>query len=154
MKKRRKGNHGRLNDYSIINYLGAMTHPFRFTMNRTVVQADIDELNHVNNVVYLQWIQDVAKNHWLKVGQHLTAEVVWVASRHEIDYLAPAFLGDPIEVGTWVGQPQGARFERFIVIRHAETKKELVKAKTIWVMLDAQTLKPRRVPDDMVALFQ
>lgn len=143
-----------MNDYSIITYLGAMSHPFRFTMTRTVVPADIDELNHVNNVVYLQWIQDVAKSHWQQVGQHRMNEVVWVASRHEIDYLAPAFLGDPIEVGTWVGQAQGARFERFIVIRHAQTKKEMVKAKTIWVMLDAQTFNPRRVPEDMVNLFQ
>jgi hypothetical protein len=91
-----------VNDYSIITYLGAMSHPFRFAMTRTVVPADIDELNHVNNVVYLQWIQDVAKSHWQQVGQHRINEVVWVASRHEIDYLAPAFLGDPIDVGPWV----------------------------------------------------
>ena len=76
-----------------------------FETNYTVVTSNIDELNHVNNVVYLQWIQDIANLHWNELKQGVdTAAYVWVVIRHEIDYLNQALLGDTLLAKTWVGK--------------------------------------------------
>jgi acyl-CoA thioester hydrolase len=122
--------------------------------NSFIVKAeDIDAQGHVNNVVYLQWIQDVAVAHWLsRATDEQKSEIAWVVMRHEIDYLRPAFENEEIAVATWVGEPQGAKWERFTEIRRDE--KTLVKAKSIWVALDKQTLRPRRVTMEIKNTFQ
>ena len=86
-----------------------------FETKYTVKPAHIDELNHVNNVVYLQWIQDIANLHWtqLKSGLDTTA-YVWVVIRHEIDYIGQALLGDTIVAKTWVGKTGGIRSIRHV----------------------------------------
>ena len=118
-----------------------------------IVKAeDIDRQGHVNNVRYLQWIQDIAVAHWLsRATDQQKAQIVWVVMRHEIDYLRPAFENEEIIVGTWVGEPQGAKWERFTEIRRGE--KILVKAKSIWVALDSKTLRPRRVTAEIKETF-
>ena len=87
-----------------------------------VGEEDIDGLGHVNNVVYLSWIQDVATDHWLSVASpEQTAEIVWVVVRHEIDYERPAHLGDEIIARTWVGEATATTWDR-----HARGKKQRV----------------------------
>lgn len=116
----------------------------KFEHSFIVKAEDIDGQGHVNNVRYLQWIQDVAVAHWLsRATEEQKATIVWVVMRHEIDYLRPAFENEEISVATWVGEPKGAKWERFTEIRRGD--KILVKAKSIWVALDKQTLRPRRV---------
>ena len=116
----------------------------RFSLKIEVKQGDIDELNHVNNVVYLQWVQLVAATHWMKRStQELRADNLWVALRHEIDYINPAYLGDDITGYTWVSSIEGARSTRHVEFYHAE--KCLAKAKTNWCLLDATTLRPKRI---------
>ena len=86
-----------------------------FSLPITVSPADIDGLGHVNNVVYLRWMQEAATAHWESAASpELRAAVSWVVSRHEIDYKAPAFLGDRLVARTWVGEVRGATWERFI----------------------------------------
>lgn len=114
-----------------------------------VSNQDIDELNHVNNVVYLQWVQDIANQHWntLKEG-HDTSGYVWVVLRHELDYSGQAGLGDTITAKTWVGETAGIKS-----VRHVEFYKEdqlLVKAKTFWCLVDAKTLRPKRITGDIL----
>ena len=76
-----------------------------YTHNVIVVETDIDELNHVNNVVYLQYAQDIATAHWESVASpELQEKVIWVARRHEIDYLKQALLGDKLVIKTRVGE--------------------------------------------------
>ena len=72
--------------------------------------------------------------------------------RHEIDYLRPAFENEEIAVTTWVGEPQGAKWDRFTEIRRGD--KVLVKAKSIWVALDSKTLRPRRVNAELIEHFR
>ena len=85
-----------------------------FEMILLVLPADIDEQNHVNNTVYLRWVQDVATAHWQSVAsQEAQDNIVWVVLRHEIDYKAPAILGDEIVLRTWVGKATRLTFERF-----------------------------------------
>src|SRR4029434_6266445 len=90
----------------------------RFEMMVPVLPDDIDEQNHVNNTVYLRWVQDVATAHWRAVaGAEAQETIRWVVLRHEIDYKAPATLGDEIVLRTWVGKATRLTFERFTEIR-------------------------------------
>ncbi|MDQ4122792.1 MAG: acyl-CoA thioesterase [Acidobacteriota bacterium] len=124
----------------------------KFEHSFTVKAEDIDRQGHVNNVRYLQWIQDVAVAHWLsRANDEQKAQIAWVVMRHEIDYLRPAFENEEIAVMTWVGEPQGAKWERFTEIRRGD--KTLVKAKSIWVALDTKTLRPRRINTELINTF-
>ena len=123
-----------------------------FETKYTVKPAHIDELNHVNNVVYLQWIQDIANLHWtqLKSGLDTTA-YVWVVIRHEIDYIGQALLGDTIVAKTWVGKTGGIRS-----IRHVEfykNNKLIVRAQTTFCLVNAKTFKPTRITDQILMML-
>lgn len=117
-----------------------------------VSSKDLDELNHVNNAVYLQYIQEAAMRHWYaSVSEETSDAMRWVARRHEIDYLKPAFLGDQLTVRTWVEAFTGVTSERhYEIVRKEEI---LVKARTIWVSLDAVTLRPKRFGNELTAAF-
>ncbi|MCU0421130.1 MAG: acyl-CoA thioesterase [Cyclobacteriaceae bacterium] len=119
-----------------------------FTHRLRVHPADIDDLGHVNNVVYVRWVQEVATAHWLANSTPaLRSQFAWVVLRHEIDYRAPVYLGDALHGQTWVGKAEGARFERFV---HLFKKEVLVaEAKTWWCLLDANSGKPKRITPDM-----
>ncbi|WP_439545852.1 acyl-CoA thioesterase [Sandarakinorhabdus sp.] len=124
-----------------------------FRLNVTAGAADIDELGHVNNAVYLRWIQDVATAHWSAVAapEHLAA-YVWVVTRHEIDYLRPTLLGETLTLTTWVGEPKGARFDRYVDISGAEGQLR-VKAVTTWAILDRASGRLARVRPEIAAPF-
>jgi len=107
---------------------------------------DIDALGHVNNVVYLRWMQEAAAAHWEAAAPaELRSLVSWVVVRHEIDYKAPAFDGERLVARTWVGEPTGATWERFIEIRHAEGDRLLARGRSVYAALDRSTGRPRRV---------
>ena len=124
---------------------------FCFTL--TVTEADLDALNHVNNVTYLHWVQNVAEKHWSLIGNtNIDNKYVWVVIRHEIDYFFPAILNDEITVITYIGDSYGLKSERFVEIKKAD--KLLAKAKTIWCLLDKNTMKPVKVPSEIMAILQ
>src|SRR5436305_9642115 len=117
-----------------------------FEMPVTVQPADIDGQNHVNNTVYLRWIQDVAVAHWKALATSETQEKIgWVVLRHEIDYKSPACLGDEIVLRTWVGEASRLKFERFTEICRRSDQQLFAKARTIWVPIDWSTGTPTRV---------
>ncbi|MDC3344662.1 acyl-CoA thioesterase [Flavobacteriaceae bacterium] len=123
-----------------------------FETKYTVKSSHIDELNHVNNVVYLQWIQDIANLHWtqLKKGED-TTDYVWVVLRHEIDYVGQALLGDSIVAKTWVGKTGGIRS-----IRHVEfykNNKLIVKAQTTFCLVNSKSFKPTRITDQILMML-
>ena len=119
-----------------------------------VVAADIDEQNHVNNTVYLRWVQDVATAHWRALaGQKAQAAIGWVVLRHEIDYKAPAALGDKIILRTWVGKATRLTFERFTEIRRNGEGQLLSTARTLWCPVNPQTGRPTRVSPEVRSQF-
>jgi acyl-CoA thioester hydrolase len=127
----------------------------KFTINLFVPKNDIDEMGHVNNVVYVRWVQEVAAAHWAsRAPLQLREKYMWVVFRHEIDYINPAFEGDQLTVATWVEDSKGPRFERYSEIINEKTGKILAKAKTTWCMLDSATMKPKRMDEEMVALLR
>ena len=130
-----------------------MTNP-SFTLTLTAEPEHIDELGHVNNAVWVQWIQTVATSHWYATAPEQYRDAfVWVVIRHEIDYLRPALVGDEVTGRTWVDEaPRGARFDRFMEFTNADGKL-LVKARTTWAMLDKATGRPQRITTEIVAPF-
>ena len=129
---------------------GVRATPFELT--RRVTEADLDERAHVNNVVYVQWVQDAAAAHWAALApEGARTQTAWVALRHEIDYLKPAMLDDDITVATWVGVADGLSFERFTEIRRRSDGQVLARARTLWCPVDARTGRPQRVSAEIRA---
>lgn len=117
-----------------------------------VDSADLDERAHVNNVVYVRWVQDAAAAHWAVLApENIRDHIAWVALRHEIDYHSPAVLGDGIAVRTWVGVAHGLSFERFTEIRRTSDGRLLASGRTLWCPVDARTGKPQRVSAEVRA---
>ena len=125
-----------------------------FELKLTAAPEHIDELGHVNNAVWVQWIQQVAVAHWESVADAVHKDAYfWVVVRHEIDYLRPAHVGDRIIARTWVGDaPQGARFDRHMEFTGTDGK-VCVRAKTQWAIIDKALERPIRVPAEVIAPF-
>jgi acyl-CoA thioester hydrolase len=120
-----------------------MATPERYRLAITVQPGDIDEQRHVNNVVFLRYVQDVATAHWRSAAPAADqAALVWVVVRHEIDYKRPAVLGEQLVAETWVGPASRRTFERNTEIRAAGDGEIKVRARTLWCPLDATTLRP------------
>ena len=125
-----------------------------FELPISIEPDDIDELSHVNNVIYLRWVQDAAVAHWRAVAPAEDQErLVWVVLRHEIDYRQAARLPDQLIARTWVGDASRLRFERHTEIVRASDGNVLAKARTLWCPLDALTGKPAAVSAEVRARF-
>jgi acyl-CoA thioester hydrolase len=128
--------------------------PALFQQTITVGEQHLDDLDHVNNVVYLQWVQDVAKAHWAVLSNDaLNRKYAWVVLRHELDYQRSAKRGDVLTVNTWVGETGGYRSVRHVEIRSADGA-NVVTAKTIWCLIDAVSFRPVRIREDILACLQ
>jgi acyl-CoA thioester hydrolase len=122
-----------------------------FRLTFTAAPADIDELGHVNNAVWVRWVQEIAVAHWQAVApaEHQAAHV-WVVIRHEIDYRGNLAEGERVE--TWVGGlPRGARFDRHV--RFTRDGRVLVEAVTTWAPLDRASGRLLRITPEMAAPF-
>ena len=126
----------------------------RFTRAITAGEADIDELGHVNNAVWVRWIQEVAVAHWHAVAtpeQH--AAYLWMITRHEIDYRGNVRAGETVTAETWVPEPpKGARFDRHMRFTGADGRAK-VEAVTTWALLDRASGRLLRVPAELAAPF-
>ncbi len=128
--------------------------PERFEIDLQITPDDIDQLGHVNNVVYLRWVQDAAIAHWsatAPAGDQ--ASLRWVVLRHEIDYKRPAFLGDEITARTWVGSATRHAFERHTELLRKSDGLMLARARTVWCPIDAETGKATDVSAEVRSLF-
>lgn len=123
-----------------------------YTFDYLVTENDIDHLKHVNNVVYVHWILDAAQKHWAFLSsEEMNSNYVWVILRHEIDYLASAFLNETVTINTWVDKSVGVKSDRIVEIKRGD--KLLVKAKTTWCLLEKASMKPTRIPQQIRSLF-
>jgi acyl-CoA thioester hydrolase len=126
-----------------------------FTQRFAVEGADIDELGHVNNIVYLRYAQDIAIAHWrARASAEMLDAFVWVVTRHEVDYRSSLTLGDEVEVRTWVDEaPRGPTWARFVDVYKLGAAKPAAQIKSEWCMLDAHSRRLRRVPPEIAARF-
>ena len=124
-----------------------------FKLSFTARAGDIDELGHVNNAVWVRWVQDLATAHWAVVATPAqVARYVWVVVRHEVDYRGNLKEGESVVGRTWVAEEAvGAKFDRY-----AEFLKEgrvIVRASTTWAILARDSGRPLRVPNDILLRF-
>ena len=120
----------------------------------TVSEDDLDELNHVNNVRYLQWIQDVSKEHWqILVSPEQQQAMVWVVMRHEIDYKNAAVIHDKLRLKTHIDRSRGATSVRIVEIVNTKTDTMVVRSSTQWCLLNSTSFRPMRIPKDIIAIF-
>lgn len=124
-----------------------------FVVPLVIAPEDIDENRHVNNVVYVRWLQDVGTAHWnARFDEATRAKWSWVCLRHEVDYRRPLELGDPVTARTWVGVPQGPRFARYVLIEGP--KGVAAQGLSEWVLVDSKTMRPARIPAELLGPFE
>lgn len=131
-----------------------MPDPAQFTLRISIEPGDIDRMGHVNNVVYLRWVQELAVAHWRSAApSEAQKHYLWVVTRHEIDYKRPALPGDEIIGTTWVGTATRLAFRRHTRFERAADGKLLAQALTLWCPLDAVTMKPTDVSAEVRSRF-
>ncbi|MCJ8156235.1 thioesterase family protein [Sphingomonas sp. LaA6.9] len=126
-----------------------------FEKHITAGPDDIDELGHVNNAVWVRWIQDMAVSHWASRADAAHADAyIWVVVRHEIDYLGNVGPGESVLARTWVDPegPRGARFDRHVEFT-GEDGKVRVRARSTWAIIDRASGRILRVPKEVSARF-
>ena len=121
----------------------------------TIAESDIDQLGHVNNIIYLKWVQEAAIAHWNAVAtDDMKEKSLWVVSRHEIDYLKSALINSRLVAKTWVNEEyNGAKSERFVTICDRESEQVYARVKTTWYLLDSHSKRPKRIEPEMLAIF-
>lgn len=121
----------------------------------TAKASDIDELDHVSNLVYVRWVQEVAQAHSASVGwdhpEYRALGAVFVVRRHEIEYVLPVLEGQELELVTWIAWWRGASSERRTLIKRAGTV--VARAATLWAFIDLTSGRPRRIPPQIVSAF-
>lgn len=126
----------------------------KFSQTLTVKKEHIDDYNHVNNLVYLQWCLDVAQAHWDQTAPNeITKNYLWYVLNHNINYKASALLNETLKVETWVDTAEGVKCVRKYQISRPRDQKILVEASTLWCLLDAKTVKTTQITDDIRNLF-
>ena len=120
-----------------------------------IPESAIDENGHVNNVTYVQWMQDIAVEHYASIGgiEAQGADSTWVVREHKIEYFLPAFLSEEIEVKTWVENIRRVHSLRKYEFTRTSDGKTLVKGETDWVFVDVKTGSPRAVPEAVIKVF-
>ena len=121
---------------------------------KTIVVGEdhLDELNHVNNVVFLLWVQDISKEHWFsKTNDEINSRMYWVVRSHHLEYKKQVFLGDQVLIKTFVTNYKGPFSERVVEI-YCEDKLA-VKATSSWCLLDREISKPMIIPTEVQNLF-
>ena len=125
----------------------------KFSHSFKVSPDDIDAQNHVNNVAYVRWIQDVAVAHWFSVTSEETREkFTWILTRHEIDYKKQTFVDEEVTATTWVGKATHVTCERFTEITRGADL--LVTTRSVWCFIDRETSRPARITSEVKELFQ
>lgn len=115
----------------------------------------IDENGHVNNVAYVQWMQDIAVEHYASIGgiQAQGPNSTWVIREHRIEYLLPAFEGQEVEVCTWVENIRKVRsLRKYEFVRKADGRL-LVRGESDWVFVDINTGSPQVIPEKVSQIF-
>jgi acyl-CoA thioester hydrolase len=128
-----------------------------FTHQFNVDKSDIDELGHAGNVSWVRWVNEAAGAHSRAIGLDLEGYrklgMLWVVRRHEIEYLAAAFEGDPVQAVTWVAALRGATSIRPTLFRRSSDQTLLARASTTWVLLSLPSGRPTRVPKQLLERY-
>ena len=125
----------------------------RYISNVRVIGDHLDELNHVNNVQYLLWAQEIAKAHWQKINEIIKDKGVWMVRSHEIEYRLGGFLDDKIRIETYVKNVRGPLSLRIVEFFNNKNKQLMVRCKTQWCYVNMASRKPIKVSTRIQDLF-
>lgn len=127
-----------------------------YSYSFVVPESAVDENGHVNNVMYVQWMQDAAVRHYEAMGGTEPTQAIgatWVVRSHLVEYLSPAFAGEHIQVLTWVANMRRVRSLRRYRFIRAANEQLLVRGETDWVFIDAKNGSPRAITAEVAGLF-
>ena len=120
-----------------------------------VKESDLDELNHVNNIRYVEWVQDIAKKHWLKKAtSNILKDFFWVMTNHCIAYKNEAFLGDKLMLKTYIKTNEIAISTRIVEITNKHSNVLIAKSETKWCLLSTKSKRPVRITEEITHLFE
>ena len=125
----------------------------RYISNIRVIGDHLDDLNHVNNVQYLLWAQEIAKAHWQKINEIIKDKGVWMVRSHEIEYRLGGFLDDKIRIETYVKNVRGPLSLRIVEFFNNKNKQLMVRCKTQWCFVSMASRKPIKVSTRIQDLF-
>jgi acyl-CoA thioester hydrolase len=130
---------------------GVYTHTF------AVPESSIDRYGHVSNIEYLRWMQEAATEHTASEGWTLDRyhqkRAIWVVRRHTIEYLMPAFAGERLDLHTWIEWVRDCQSVRRYLLTKAGESRALARAETLWVCVDPESVRPKRVPEEFIQAF-
>ncbi|WP_373056767.1 acyl-CoA thioesterase [Zunongwangia sp. H14] len=130
------------------------SNPDVFEQKIQVKPEHLDEQQHVNNVQYVQWVQDVARAHWLKKSTlKQQEEFFWVVVEHQVKYKQQAFLDEELILQTYIGDTTHVTSVRHVNIKNARTGKLLVEAKTTWCLMNQETKKISKISEELKQVF-
>ena len=117
-----------------------------------ILPADIDHMGHVNNSVYLKWVQEAVVRYWESLAPpDAVARHLWVALSHDIQYRRPAFLDDIVVADVIANRIEGAKAFFTTVIKRGEDV--VAEVTSSWCCLDAVTRRPARLARDIAVRF-
>ncbi|NVP55489.1 acyl-CoA thioesterase [Rhizobium rhizolycopersici] len=118
----------------------------------TISPTDIDDMGHVNNAVYLQWVQEAVVRYWQQASPiDAQGRLLWVALKHEISYRMPLFLNDEVEALVTATGTRGSRASFATIFRRGDDL--VAEVRSCWCCVDATTRRPRRIADDIARVF-
>ncbi len=121
-----------------------------YRTSRRVTPNDLDDLDHVNNLRYLEWVLEVAGAHWAQLSRpEWDAEYIWVVKSHQIQYHRSAVLGDELSLETFVEKARGAISTRIVNICLRDSGDPVATCSTEWCLLEKSRMKPVRMPSVM-----
>ena len=125
----------------------------RYKSNVKVIQEHLDDLNHVNNVQYLLWAQEIAKAHWKLINKIIKDKGVWMVRSHHVEYRLGAFLNDEIRIETHVKNIRGPLSLRIVEFYNIKTNQLIVRCKTQWCYVNLSSRKPISISTKIQDLF-
>lgn len=124
--------------------------PIPFEMKKRVMQADLDDLNHVNNLRYIEWVLEISELHWkTKTSEEIRNTYSWVVLEQHIYYKHPVKLNEEINLKTWIASSKGVKSERKTTLHNAQGKL-ILEASTLWCLVDLIHQKPARITSEIV----
>lgn len=127
--------------------------PIPFQIQKKVGAADLDDLNHVNNLRYIDWVLEISELHWkTKTSEEIRNQFGWVVLEQHIYYKRPAKLDDELQLKTWIASCEGVKSERKTSIRNSKNQL-ILEASTLWCLIDLHHQKPARITPNIVAPY-
>ncbi|WOE31625.1 MULTISPECIES: thioesterase family protein [unclassified Acinetobacter] len=129
-----------------------------FDLSIVVEPQHIDILGHVNNVVYVSWMQDVASAHIEALGlglqQYIALKHAMVAVEHHVQYRKAALVNDEIVLRTWLDDLNALYLSRQYVFYRAKDQTILFVANTKWACVEIATGRAKRMSPSFTQAYQ